>query len=220
VTISRRWKLMAALLAVLACGTLAAAAARADDDPWNVGSNWMFVRAGFARSSADGAGNAGAGYGIGFRHVLKPSRVNEWKVIGIKPLGFLHWTFFKDWSVGGFVEYNVLGRYGSAADIEVPAAIEMTRYIKWKSAAKPYVTLGVGPHYRKMYNTGSDFSIVRTSGFVATGFDAPVTSNQMLGFDVRLARVQSENKPVNPVFGSGAFESSHWSLKLTYSIVY
>ena len=211
---------MAGLLSVLACGTLPASIARADIDPWAVGSNWMMLRAGFARSSSDGAGNAGAGYGIGFRHVLKTSRVDRWRVLGIKPLGFLHWTVFKDWSVGGFAEYNVLGRYGSAADIEVPAAFEMTRFIAWRSAAKPYVSLGVGPHYRKMYNTGADFSNVRTSGFVATGFDAPVSSNQMLGFDIRMARVQSENKPVNPVFGSGSFEASHWSLKLSYSIIY
>ena len=211
---------MAGLLAVLACGALAASAARADDNPWDVGSNWMFVRAGFARSAADGAGNAGAGYGVGFRHVLKPSKVNDWRVLGIKPLGFLHWTLFKGWSVGGFVEYNVLGRFGTSSDIEVPAAVEMTRFIHWKSAAKPYVTLGVGPHYRKMYNTGADFSQVRTSAFVATGFDAPVASNQMLGFDMRMARVQSENKPVNPVFGGGSFEATHWSLKLSYSIIY
>ena len=211
---------MAGLLAALACGTLAASAARADDNPWDAGSNWMYLRAGLAHSAATGAGDGGAGYGIGFRHMLKPSKVNNWKVLGIKPLGFLRWTMFKRWSVGGFVEYDVLGRYGSAAEIEVPAALEMTRFIYWKSAARPYVTLGVGPFYRKMYKTGADFSNVRTSGFLATGFDAPVSSNQMIGFDARMARVQSENKPVNPVFGAGAFEASHWSLKLTYSITY
>ena len=218
--LTQRWKLMAGLLAGLACGALATSAARADDNPWDAGSNWMYVRAGLARSASQGAGNAGAGYGIGFRHVLRPSKVNNWKVLGIKPLGLLHWTVFKDWSIGGFVEYNTLGRFGSASDIEIPAALEMTHFIGWKSAAKPYVTLGVGPHLRKLYNTGADFSNVRTSGFIAAGFDAPVSSNQMLGFDVRMARVQSENKPVNPVFGGGSFESSHWSLKLSYSIVY
>ena len=211
---------MAGLLAGLACGALAVSAAHADGNPWAVGSNWMYLRAGFARNAADGAGNGGAGYGIGFRHMLKPSRLDAWRVLGIKPLGLLHWTVFKDWSVGGFVEFNTLGRYGTASDIEVPAALEMTRFINWKSAAKPYLSLGIGPHYRKLYNTGSDFSYVRTSGFLAAGFDAPISTSQMLGFDARMARVQSENKPVNPVFGGGSFEASHWSFKLTYSIVY
>jgi hypothetical protein len=216
----RRWTATALLLVATLCGALGAAVARADDDPWDAGSNWMFLRAGMARNAADGAGNGGAGYGIGFRHFLKPSRVSDWKVVGIKPLGMLHWTLFKQWSIGGFAEYDVLGRYGSAADIEVPAAVELSRYMMWRSAARPYVSFGVGPFYRKLYKTGSDFSRVKTSGFVAVGFDAPVTSSQILGFDVRVARVQSQNEPVNPVFGGGQFEANHWSAKLTYSIAY
>jgi hypothetical protein len=186
-------------LPLLAVGVLAAAAARADDNPWAPGANWMYLRAGY---------------------FLKPSKVSDWKVLGIEPLGFLPWTLFKSWSVGGFVEYDVMGRFGTASDIEMPAAIELTRHMRWKSAAKPYLTFGVGPFFRKLYHTGSDFSRVRTSGFIASGFDAPVGSHQMLGFDVRMARVMSENKPVNPVFGAGQQEASHWSMKLAYAIAY
>ena len=216
-----KWcRAVASVLAVWTWCAIVTPAAQADENPWDVGSNWMYLRAGYALSAADGAGNGGAGYGFGFRHFLKPSRADQWRVVGIKPLGFLHWTLFKNWSVGGFVEYNVLGRFGSAADIEVPAAVELTRHIMWKSAAKPYLSLGVGPFYRKLYRTGSDFSRVATSGFVASGFDAQVASNQMLGFDVRLARVASENKPVNPVFGAGQAEATHWSMKLGYAITY
>lgn len=217
---TKRWIHVAAVFAVMACGSLAASAARADNDPWDAGSNWMYLRGGLARNGAMGAGNGGAGYGIGFRHMLKPSKVNNWKVLGLKPLGFLHWTLFNNWSLGGFVEYDVLGRYGSAQDVEVPVAAEMTRYIHWKSAARPYITLGAGPFYRKVYKTGNDFSRVKTSGFLATGFDAPVASNQMLGFDVRMARVASENIPVNPVFGPGEPKATHWSIKLSYALTY
>ena len=139
-SVTSRWK-AASLWSLLTAGVLAAATARADDNPWAVGSNWMVLRAGYAHSGADGAGEGGGGY-------------------------------------------------------------------------------GVGPFFRKLYNTGDDFSRVRTSGFIATGFDAPVASHQMLGFDIRMARVMSENKPENPVFGAGQLEASHWSMKLTYAIAY
>ncbi len=215
-----RWN-AAGWIALLASSVACAATARADDkNLWAPGSNWLYVRAGYAHSSANGSGNGGAGYGVGFRHFLNPSHVNDWKVLGIKPLGFLHWTLFRRWSIGGFVEYDVIGRYGSASDVEIPAAVELTRHIMWKSVARPYVTLGVGPFYRKLYNTGDDFSIVRTSGFLATGVDAPIAPHQMLGFDVRLARVMSENVPANPVFGGGELEASHWSMKLSYAVAY
>jgi hypothetical protein len=205
---------------VLLWGVLSAATGSADRNPWDPGRNWMYVRAGYAHSSADGSGNGGAGYAIGFRHMLATSRVSDWRLLGVKPLGLLDWTLFKNFSIGGFVEYDVLSRFGTASEVEVPAALELTRHIMWKSVAKPYLALGVGPFYRKLYNTGSDFSIVRTSGFLATGIDAPVASNQVLGVDVRLARVMSENLPVNPVFGGGQHEATHWSMKLTYAIDY
>jgi len=191
-----------------------------DDNPWDAGSNWLYLRAGFARSGADGAGNGGGGYGVGFRHMLRPSRMSDWRVAGIRPLRFLHWTLFKQWSVGGFVEYDVLGRFGSAQDVEVPVAVELTRHIRWKSAAKPYVSFGLGQFYRKTYNTGRDFAYSKTAGFVAGGVDAPVTNNQLLGVDVRMAVVESENTPVNPVFGPGSPQASHWSFKLSYSYAY
>src|SRR5262245_44692701 len=152
--------------------------------------------------------------------MLTPSRVSDWHVLGVRPLGFLNWTLLKDFSIGGFVEYDVLSRFGTASEIEVPAAVELTRHIMWKSTAKPYLGIGIGPFYRKLYNTGSDFSVVRTSGFLTTGVDAPIASNQLLGFDIRLARVMSENNPVNPVFGGGQNEATHWSMKLTYAIDY
>ncbi len=215
----RRWLAIAGLAALVASG-VQVAAARAADNPWGAGANWIYLRAGFAHSSVDGGGNGGAGYGMGFRHMLKPSHVNEWRVLGVKPLGFLRWTVFRDWSLGGSVEYNVVGRYGSASEIEIPATFDMTRYILWKSEAKPYVTLGFGPYYRKLYNTGSDLSKIVPSAFLGTGFDMPVSNHQLVGFDLRMARVASENKPVNPVFGGGSYISNHWSFKVAYAVTY
>lgn len=218
-----RWR-VAAVLAVAAWSVSSATAARAErppDDPWDAGSNWMNVRVGFAQTDVAGAGDRGLGYGVGFRHLLSPSRVNEWEVLGLKPLGFLHWTLFRRWSIGGFAEFNVISRYGDAKEIEVPAAVELTRYIgKGKGSAKPYIGFGGGPFYRKTSGTGQDFSNVKFAGFLNGGIDAPVAKHQMLGFDVRMARAANENDPPNPVFGAGQSEASHWSYKLTYSIVY
>src|SRR5262245_57879363 len=132
------WSVLACLLA-LSLGTRVASATAAGD-PWSPGSNWLYLRGGYAKSSADGAGNGGAGYGFGFRHMMSASKVDEYKVLGRRPLRFLKWTLFNHWSLGGHVEYNVLGRFGAAEEIEVPAAIELTDHIMWKSVAKPYLT--------------------------------------------------------------------------------
>lgn len=210
----------------ITCGSLLAAlgilsgVARADVDPWATGSNWLYLRGGYAKSGANDAGNGGAGYGFGFRHMLSTTRVDRWGAFGVRPLGFLHWTLLKHWSFGGFVEYDVLGRYGNASEIEVPMAVDLTRHVMWKGAAKPYFSLGMGTFHRKTYRTGTDLSHTAVAGFVSTGFDARIASNQMLGVDARLARVPSENSPPNPVFGGGTSEATHWSVKLSYSVTY
>lgn len=230
-----RWAAAGGLLASLAL----VAAARADDDPWRANGNWLYVRGGYAKSDANGAANGGAGYGFGFRHMLTPSKLDQWALLGRRPFHPLHWTLFKSWSFGGFVEYDVLGSYGSAREVEIPAALELTRHIMWKSAAHPYMTIGAGPFYRKTYGTGDDFGRVALTAFFASGFDAPVGSHQLLGIDVRAALVDSENKPINPVFGSGGnvhsifydkngqqlievrnAQAIHWSLKLSYAVAY
>ncbi len=227
-------RLSGLVAAALALTTIASSAARADDNPWDPGSNWLYLRGGYAKSAAVGAGNGGAGYGFGFRHMLTPSKVNEWSVLGHRPLGILHWTLFKNWSFGGFAEYDVLGRYGTAEEIEIPVALDLTRHLMWKTSARPYVTIGGGPFYRKTYKTGADSRRVAMSGFVASGFDAIIAPGQMLGLDVRLARVDSEHKPINPVFGAGGSvtndprfgirvrdtEATHWSVKLSYALTY
>ena len=217
--VARQRSMLVWLAAPLALG-LACSVAHAEHDPWSAGSNWMYLRGGYSKSTANGEGNGGAGYGFGFRHLLKPSRVKDWRVLGIRPLGFLPWTLFKNWSFGGSVGYDVLGRFGEAADIEVPVAVDLTRHIMWRSAGRPYVSLGTGPFYRKTYQTGNDLRVVNFGGYVASGFDVPVGPSQMLGFDFRIAHVDGKNKPVNPVFGPGQVTATHWGLKLAYSVVY
>ena len=208
---------MTLVAAALAC---AVTSARADVDPWKAGSNWLYLRAGYAKSGAEGAGEGGGGFGFGFRHMLSSSHVNDWTVFGVHPLPFVHWSLFKHWSFGGFAEYNVISSFGAAKEIEIPVALDMTRHLMWKGDVKPYVSLGYGPFYRKTYGTSQDFAHNAQSGYVATGFDAKVAPGQLLGLDARLARVDAENTPPNPVFGPGQSGASHWSVKLVYSLAY
>jgi hypothetical protein len=194
--------------------------ARAADDAWGQGNNWMSVRVGYAKSDAPLSGNGGAGYGIAFSHMLAPTHVARWSVLGVKPLGLLHWTLLRGFSLGGVVQYDVVGRYGAAEEIGIPVSLELVRHFKWKTTARPYLGIGGGPYYRKTYNTGSDQKRVVLGGYLTTGMNAPIAPRQLIGLDVRYAHVPGENKPVNPVFGGGANEAAHWSIKLGYTVAY
>jgi hypothetical protein len=207
--------------AVVMLAVAYASPAFADESPaWTPGSNWMIVRGGIAESNAQGSGEGGAGYGFGFRHMLTPLKLNEWQVAGVRPFSFLKWTLLKKFSVAGFVDYNVISRFGSASEIEIPATVELTRHFGAKGAARPYFSGGFGSFHRKTTNTGNDFSRTVVCGFIDGGVDMSVASNQLLGVDVRFARVDGENPNNNPVFGTGESSATHWSVKLGYAIQY
>ena len=207
------------LLAAVAIATTADTA-RAASSPWDAGSTWLTVRAGYAKNSAPEAGNGGAGYGIGFSHMLGTTPVGRWSVLGRRPLGWLHWSVFKDFTVGGYVHYDVLGRAGNASEIEVPATVEIVRHIRWKTAARPYVGAGFGPFYRKTYRTGNDQVTLVTGSYLTAGLNTPIAPGQILGLDLRWSRVDGYNDPANPVFGSGEGRATHWGIKLGYALAY
>ena len=116
-----------ALLSVLGAG-LAAGSARAQD-PWAAGSNWLSVRAGYALSKVEGSGHGGGGYGFGFSHQL--SRVKIYR-----------WTLFKRFSLGGYVHYELLSRFGHASEIEMPVTVELVRHFRWGESLRPYLGIG------------------------------------------------------------------------------
>ena len=207
---------------IAACGAallLAAAPVHAQGTPWDEGRTWMSVRAGYAGNRSKQAGHGGAGYGIGFSRMLSPSHVNRWSVLGFEPLGFLPWTLFKNYSLGAYAQYDVLGRFGSASEIEIPATLELARHFAWKSAAHPYLAFGGGWFYRKSYGTSNDFDRGTSGFYMAGGFNAPIAGRQMLGLDFRVARLDGENIPTNPVFGGGQPTATHVSIKLNYAVV-
>jgi hypothetical protein len=206
-----------ALVAALAPVRIAAA----EDDPWARGTNWMTIRGGYAKSTVDGAGNGGAGYGLGYARMLHPVKI--WR-----------WTLFSKFSLGGYAHYEVLGKVGSAAEIEIPATAELVRHFDWNSSFHPYLGLGTGPMYRKTYRTGLDARNVAMGYYLTLGGNIPVKRMHLLGADVRIIRVKAVNDPPNPVFGLGAGEfdvengrtvvksnkGTHWSAKVGYTVAY
>ena len=220
----------AALMAVALAGAAAVPvfAAGSSDAPGDVlarGSQWMSVRAGYAKATGQESPSGLLGGGFGYRRFV-----------------------LDRWSVGGFVHYDWLGRFGTATEISVPVTLEVVRHSRWGAAAYPYVGIGAGAFYHKLYRTGADLSGFTPGRYLACGLHIPVRKQGLLGFDVRMAQV--DKLDANPAFAGpdggrskiddlvvdlnvpsgptmpllyAATESKSrtlWSLKLDYSITY
>jgi len=220
-----------ALAGALAAATAAAeavappaATAAQPQDPWASGQNWLSVRVGYAKSTAVGSGDGGGGYGFGYSRMLAPVKVHKA-------------SFFKQgYSLGAYVHHELLGRFGAATEVEVPVTVEMLRHYKWKTALRPYLGLGGGGFYRKTYRTGNDLRNINPGVYVALGANVPIQKGQLLGFDLRVIRLNAENDPVNPIFGGGGSKSRHqaplpsgrprnpgafhWSAKINFALTY
>src|SRR5947207_2360434 len=155
----------------------------------------------------------------------------------LAPLKVHKASFFKQgYSLGAYVHHELLGKLGAATEVEVPVTVEMLRHYQWKTALRPYLGLGAGGFYRKTYRTGSDIRSINPGVYVALGANAPIQKGQLLGFDVRIIRLNTENDPVNPVFGAGGSKSRHqaplpsgrprnpgalhWSAKINFTMTY
>jgi hypothetical protein len=161
----------AALMAVVLAGASAAPAFAAGSsgaagDILRRGSQWMSVRAGYAKVSGDEAPNGLVGGGFGYRRFV-----------------------LDRWSAGGFAHYELLGRFGNAAEIAVPLTLEVVRHSRWGAAVYPYAGIGAGALYHKRYRTGADKSGFTPGRYLACGMHIPVHKQGLLGLDVRMARV-------------------------------
>lgn len=167
------------------------------EDPWDRGSTWLSVRAGYAKAKYDGSANGNIGGGFGFTHM-----------------------FFHGWSLGGYALYDVLGRFGKAAESELPFTLEAARHLTWGPAFHPYFGFGGGTYYHKTYRTGDDNSVPHGGGYFVTGFNSPVSRHGLLGFDLRAGFVSGDPGKTNPVFGVQKAKSTRWSAKLNWSYTY
>jgi hypothetical protein len=170
----------AALLAtLLACAAtapgFAADSAVTTTNLFKRGSQWMALRVGYAKGSGEVAPDGMVGGGFGYRRFV-----------------------LDGWAFGGFVQYDVLGRFGSAADISVPITLEVTRHTRWGSSLFPYVGVGAGAYYHKYYRTGMDESGFTPGRYLTFGAQTPIRTGGLLGVDIRMAVVDKLDD--NPVF--------------------
>jgi len=187
------------------------APARDSGDPlvssWLPGRQWMSFRLGFARSGGTDAPDGSIGGGIGYSRVLTGVQVWRWNVL-------------RRWSLGGYAQFDQLGRFGNAAGLEIPVTAELVRHFNWSTPNfRPYLGVGAGGFYRKLYRTGRDFAAFKPGEYLTLGANLPVDAHQLLGIDLRIARVNGLNNG-NPVFGDGKRHVTHWSLKFGYAITY
>jgi hypothetical protein len=169
----------ALVTAVLTCAAALPAFAQGSVDAAGVslqrGTQWMSVQAGYAKGAGEIAPNGMLGGGFGYRRFV-----------------------LDRWSAGGFIHCDLLGKFGSSADIDVPMMIEIARHTKWGAAVYPYFGFGLGAHYRKYYRTGEDISEFTPGRHVAVGVMAPIHKGGLLGVAMRMSSV--ERLDGNPVF--------------------
>jgi hypothetical protein len=194
---SVRSRVLAAFVAVAAALITTCAQADMSEEPWHRGANWTTFRAGWAKSLEGGAPSGWAGYGFGFSHMMS-DRV----------------------SVGLFIHHELLGKFGAAAEIEMPITAEYAYAIKWDTALRPYVGLGLGAFYHKIYRSGADRTDLLPATVFKFGADTALDPHNVLGMDARAAWVLNDDEIVDPVFGKSKPTSIRWSVKLQYSRVF
>lgn len=184
---------LAGLIGIAGMLVLAPVPARAAGDQWDDGRHWVSVRAGFARSGARLAPDGSFGYGFGYT-----------------------WFLARNLAWSASVGHDLLGRYGAAAEIEVPITTEFARHFQWSTQTRPYLGLGWGAIYHKTYRTGADLSGFRQGIYVATGANSVLSAGSLIGFDVRWM-VEQDTRSINPTFPNSEASSTVLSAKLSFS---
>ena len=194
-----RFRVHPLMLAVLAAtlAALAALPAHAQNEAWQKDAAWISLRAGAVKSLDEDAPGGNIGWGVAYRHMLTPRL-----------------------SFAGAVDHDLLGRFGPASLIEVPASLEMLLHFKWKTPIHPAVGAGFAAVYRKAYRSGGDYSEIQPAGFVTVALHTPVSPRTLLGAEFRAMSVSSDGVGSNPTFGSHAPSSGRTSIKISVSRAY
>ncbi len=185
--------------AVLAAALATAGASRAEDAPdaWSKGAHWISFRGGYARSLDEDAANGNIGYGVSYG-----------RVVGTHLM------------LAGSLEHNLLGRFSSSSQIELPASFEMLWHFKWKAPVHPFFGTGFSAVYTKLYRTGADYSDFQPGLFVSGGVHTPIDHNSLLGVYVRVTSVASDAEADNPVFGGFKPSTGRVSAKVAWTRTY
>jgi hypothetical protein len=194
---ARPWPALVTALGLAALGTAFAVPASAQVEPWGKDRQWISIRAGYAKSSVEGAADGNVGGGFAFTRFLNSK-----------------------WAVRALAELNLLGKFGGAAEIESPWLFEASRHYRWPTTVRPFLGLGAGAYFHKFYRTGADVASVRPGVHVTGGLHTPLSDSGVLGFDVRLSVVDLD-KSRDPVFGPRSGDAgdraAHWSAKLDWA---
>jgi hypothetical protein len=171
---------------------------RVIDGLWTRQTNWLSMRAGYAKGGGSVAGGALVGYGIAYQRMLDGH-----------------------WGIGGSVQHDLLGHLGNAYEISVPMTLEATRHFRWPTSLRPYVGLGAGYYFHKYYRTAGRYTGSPGFGkYVALGANLPVDQRHLLGLDARMSFVNGSEGTVNPVFGVEKASSTLLSIKLNWAFTY
>ncbi|MFI5371794.1 MAG: hypothetical protein ACHQ52_09560 [Candidatus Eisenbacteria bacterium] len=160
--------------------------------PWVQGANWMSLRVGTAAVSELGRPAPGPGFGFGYQHFRS-----------------------RRWSVGVQFDYDLVGKYGAAAEIDAPLQLEFARHFDWGEAMRPYAGLTVGGTWHRTYRTGGDEADMRPSFYLVTGANVPVGPRSLMGADFRVGW-ESDARSSDPVFPNSSTSLLTWRLKIAY----
>lgn len=184
---------LAGLIGMLA---LIAAPAFASGEAWDKDHHWVTGRIGLAKSGATLAPSGNLGFGFGYT-----------------------WMLGTDVSWAATAGYDVLGKYGGAAEIELPITTEFAKHFRMGPAARPYLGLGWGVVYHKTYRTGADTGAWRQGIYLATGANTSIGPAGLVGVDFRWM-LEQDTRSTNPTFPNSSASGSVTSLKLSYSYVF
>jgi len=171
---------------------------RAEDGPWARHTNWLSLRAGYAKATGETSGDGLVGWGMAYQHMLN-----------------------RQWGFGAVVQHDVVGHIGPGYEISVPFTVEVNRHFKWDTVIRPYVGVGGGYFFHKFYRTANDNTgAPGGGGYISLGANMPLSDRHVLGIDTRVAFVSGRDGVVNPVFGPETGTGTLWSAKLNWALVY
>jgi hypothetical protein len=160
--------------------------------PWVQGANWLGFRVGTAAVSELGRPAPGPGFGVGYQHFRS-----------------------RRWSVGLQLDYDVVGKYGAATEIDAPLQLEFARHFDWGEAMRPYTGITAGGTWHRTYRTGGDEADMRPSFYLIGGANVPVGPRSLMGADFRVGW-ESDARSSDPVFPNSSSSLLSWRFKIAY----
>jgi len=171
---------------------------RKADGVYAKGSNWLQLRFGYAKRTGDLSGDGFVGYGMAYQRMLS-----------------------KKYAFAAGVDHDVVGHFAKQIDESVPFTGEFRRVFKWAGEMRPYLGLGGGYYFRKMYRTGDDYNTTVTGGgHVSFGLASQLDDKHVIGFETRVAWLKGRKGITNPTFGPGEDVETIWTAKLTWALAY